>query len=645
MGTAERLPDPLGPEGHAFRPTILDVNDRIRLGGDSYERTVAHPKPPRGPRPGAPPFRLIEVCCTVTHHNQAHLYETAEIAEALGVDHFKLRFQFLLDRYAPHPLSQGAMTEREQRSPPPGKERRRASRPAGSRRSCVSTDYPRGTGPFPGIAVSAASSSNRIRPWITVLGVTVLLPMPGYAQEPTMDQSPTIRLEAEAGQLTAASIASDRPGFQGDGYVTGLTQDASAIRLGGTILQAGIYDLAVRYHADQDKGCDLTVIAADGSRQGFSGTLTASGPGWARLVLGKTELPAGSVTVELRKGWGWYEVDGIDLSPSARLPLPAAAPGIPVDPQATAATKALLTDLVRLGQETTLTGTYSVEEAEHVRQVTGHRVAVRGYDLMDYSPSRIVHGANPAGETERVIQQLKASGQWVTISWHWNAPTDLPDRMLQRDDKEIDARWWRGFYTEATTFDLEQALADPAGERYQLLLRDIDAIAVELKKFAAAGIPVLWRPLHEADGRWFWWGAKGPGPCKALWKILYDRLTTHHGLHQLLWVWTEGRDTDWYPGDGLVDVVGTDQYPKDWRDPLVGVWSELVARFGGRKPIALTEFGGLPDLTRMDRFGVRFAFAVAWPGKDWLPSRSDAELTLIVQPPAAGGVEALTVRR
>lgn len=71
-----------------------EVNDRIRLGGNSYDRTVAGIQNLLAARERArSPFPLIEICCTVTHHNQAHLYETAEIAEALGVDHFKLQFQ------------------------------------------------------------------------------------------------------------------------------------------------------------------------------------------------------------------------------------------------------------------------------------------------------------------------------------------------------------------------------------------------------------------------------------------------------------------------------------------------------------------------------------------------------------------------
>jgi mannan endo-1,4-beta-mannosidase len=45
---------------------------------------------------------------------------------------------------------------------------------------------------------------------------------------------------------------------------------------------------------------------------------------------------------------------------------------------------------------------------------------------------------------------------------------------------------------------------------------------------------VLWRPLHEADGAWFWWGAKGPKIFKKMWRIMYDRLTNYHQLHNLL---------------------------------------------------------------------------------------------------------------
>lgn len=64
----------------------------------------------------------------------------------------------------------------------------------------------------------------------------------------------------------------------------------------------------------------------------------------------------------------------------------------------------------------------------------------------------------------------------------------------------VGKEWWRGFYTDSTDFNIATAIADPAGANYTLLVRDIDAIAVQLKRLQAAGVPVLWRPLHEAEG-------------------------------------------------------------------------------------------------------------------------------------------------
>lgn len=82
---------------------------------------------------------------------------------------------------------------------------------------------------------------------------------------------------------------------------------------------------------------------------------------------------------------------------------------------------------------------------------------------------------------------------------------------------------------------------------------------MELLKLQKAGVPVLWRPLHEAEGKWFWWGAKGPEACKKLWALVYDRLTKHHKVNNLIWTWNSVA-SDWYPGPSTVDVLSTDVY-------------------------------------------------------------------------------------
>jgi mannan endo-1,4-beta-mannosidase len=70
------------------------------------------------------------------------------------------------------------------------------------------------------------------------------------------------------------------------------------------------------------------------------------------------------------------------------------------------------------------------------------------------------------------------------------------------------------------------------------------------------GDAFFWRPLHKASGSWFWWGAKGPEFCKKLYLLMYDRMVNHHGLKNLIWVWTSQQDDyDWYPGDDVVEMI------------------------------------------------------------------------------------------
>ena len=177
-----------------------------------------------------------------------------------------------------------------------------------------------------------------------------------------------------------------------------------------------------------------------------------------------------------------------------------------------------------------------------------------------------------------------------------------------------DEPWWRGFYTEATTFDVAAAMANTNSAEHTLLLRDMDVIAAQLNIFSSNNIPVLWRPLHESEGGWFWWGAQGPEAFKQLWRLLYNRLTQYHGLNNLIWV-LSSEDPAWYPGDDVVDIIGVDAYPTDRSDPLSARWEALKTRFNGKKLIALTEFGGAPDIPKMQQFGVWFSYFAPWSGR------------------------------
>lgn len=320
----------------------------------------------------------------------------------------------------------------------------------------------------------------------------------------TMAQPP-IHLDAGQGQLVGVIRATTRPGYSGTGYVTGFVTEADKLVLPATIPSAGIYDVSIRYCSPS--GRKGYVLAVDDLK--LTGMFGPTTQAFVEHPAGKVELEAGPTTLAVEKGWGHYDIDSITLAPSAPIEPPVRPPAKLSDPEATPQAQALLAALISGYGNRTLSGVQSLEDAEYVQQTVGQIPAILGADLIEYSPSRIEHGSDPKGIVEAMIGQSRA-GRTITMCWHWNAPSGLLDQMRTDDQgKEINALWWRGFYTEATTFDVKKAMEDERSAEHELLVRDMDAIAVQLQKFADAGVPVLWRPLHEAEGGWFWWGGKG----------------------------------------------------------------------------------------------------------------------------------------
>jgi len=226
------------------------------------------------------------------------------------------------------------------------------------------------------------------------------------------------------------------------------------------------------------------------------------------------------------------------------------------------------------------------QELEAIAKATGGLYpAMVGLDMMNYSPSSVSLGAHPV-TVDQALDYWKA-GYLVTFCWHWR-----PDRKYM---DTTGTSWWGGFYTENTTFSLEKAMNGEDPEGYDLLIRDMDAIAAQLQRLRDAGVPVLWRPLHEASGGWFWWGASGAGPYIKLYRLMYDRFTNEFGLNNLIWVWN-GQNRDWYPGDDVVDIIGEDIYPgKHAHDTQATAFERCLGYTDARKIILLSECGCVPS--------------------------------------------------
>ncbi len=149
-------------------------------------------------------------------------------------------------------------------------------------------------------------------------------------------------------------------------------------------------------------------------------------------------------------------------------------------------------------------------------------------------------------------------------------------------------------------------------EGHDLLMEDIDAIAKQLQILQDAGVPVLWRPLHEASGGWFWWGASGAEAYKKLYILLYDKLTNEYGLNNLIWLWN-GQDADWYPGDEYVDIIGEDIYPGEHvYTSQINKYLEAVNYTTAKKMVVLSENGCVFDPELAKRDGAMWGFWCTW---------------------------------
>lgn len=410
-------------------------------------------------------------------------------------------------------------------------------------------------------------------------------------------------IEAENGLLSGTQISTQRAGYSGTGYVTGFDADNDKVTLTATT-EAGMHNLYIRYASPSgDKNNYVFVNGQNLGSPQFKAIST-----FTEIKVGKVYLKKGENTIAIVKEWGYFEVDNIRLEPSPASDFNRVDLNL-VTPSPSHEADSLYDFMARVYGKVILSGQYGgTTEFNRIKTVSGKTPVIRGFDFMDYSPSRVEHGSTST-ESERIIEWSKQRGI-TTLAWHWNAPKDL----INTTGKE----WWRGFYTEATTFDVTKAMNDQTSAEYTLIIRDIDAIAVQLKKLKDTNIPVLWRPLHEAEGRWFWWGAKGPEPCKWLWKLMFDRLVTHHQLNNLIWVWTSSAAStamEWYPGDQYVDMIGADIYlPAGNYGTNLLMFDNLVSIYSGKKIIAISENGTIPDPENLFIERAAWSWFATWSG-------------------------------
>ena len=251
------------------------------------------------------------------------------------------------------------------------------------------------------------------------------------------------------------------------------------------------------------------------------------------------------------------------------------------------------------------TQTVGMEEIAYIRTLTGKEPKLRGFELLSYSPNINYDDADEDCITEiyenrntieKALEWGKSTDGIVTFSFHWFSPLGGRDKS---------------FYTINTDFDPARVLVNGTKER-DAFFSDMDIIARLLIPFRDEHIPILWRPFHESDGDWFWWGSKGAKVASELYKLMYHYYVDEWKLDNLLWVWN-CRLKEGYPGDEYVDIITIDEYllkkeSTDYKEQYM----DLVEATTKNKVAALAEIGYLPDINKLECSHVPFAYYMTW---------------------------------
>ena len=234
-----------------------------------------------------------------------------------------------------------------------------------------------------------------------------------------------------------------------------------------------------------------------------------------------------------------------------------------------------------------------------IKDVTGDFPAVYGWEL---GRLELDHEVNldsvPFEKIKSYIRDIYSRGGVITISWHLNNP------MTGK------TAWDPAPGTVASIL--------PGGEKSELYKKWLDKVAdffLSLKGQKGEYIPIIFRPFHELNGNWFWWGGKNcsPDEIKQLYRFTENYLRDTKNVHNLLYAYntdkfySRSEFLERYPGNDLTDVLGFDIYQanntasNDDFIKLAGKMLQIldsVAAETGKIP-AITEFGynGLPDPT------------------------------------------------
>lgn len=276
-----------------------------------------------------------------------------------------------------------------------------------------------------------------------------------------------------------------------------------------------------------------------------------------------------------------------------------------IDHKATAETRNLYNNLRKLSKSYVLFGhqddlAYGVNwkyepGRSDIKDVVEDYPAVYGWDIgyIEKNAAANLDGV-PFAKMRKYIQEGYQRGAAITLSWHFDNPMTGGNS------------WDAAAGTVASIL--------PGGLNHRLFKSWLDRAATfmaSLKGSRNEPIPLLFRPFHELNGDWFWWGRKSctAAEYKQIWQFTVDYLIHEKQLHNLIFVYnmnsfsTAEEFMERYPGNDMADVLSFDKYQyNDQRETFISstraeleILTDLARKNNKLAAFSETGYEGVPD--------------------------------------------------
>lgn len=358
------------------------------------------------------------------------------------------------------------------------------------------------------------------------------------------------------------------------------------------------------------------------SVNGASSTFQTPVAGVGEAEIGDFIMNEGSNTIEITPNWTWYLIDYIRIVSDSGSTIPFDISQAPVDANASDAAKEVYTFLCDNFGKKTISGIMTGDmdsangdvtqhaDVKAVYEASGKYPALVGFDFMN--ATGIYEDESWYKDyTNRCIELAKDlfnRGGLPAFTWHWRDPSRKTGDFYCKVNNQ-----------DACTMKISDAMnADGSwntdSEIYAYIIKDIDTVADYFLSLQDLGIACIFRPLHEASGGWFWWGADTADKYVKLYQLIVDEMVGKKGVHNVIWVWNPCKtgDADWNPGSDYYDVVAIDIYNNAFDySSNYAAFDKLRTLTDGKKIIALSENGPIPDIDK------EFAEDAVWSW--WMP--------------------------